>query len=174
MSKKNILLSLFVVFFSAAQAQMIGLRELGGSPKQEEINQQNKERLDYYSKLMIDLKKGKIREEPNQPDRILNLYNSYAWYQLLNGDFKGAEKTLSAGMKINPNFAYFPTNLAPALLFQGKFEAAKKIYMEYKDKDFQGKKYSEIYLTDLQEIKATGFSPLTYEEDMKKIIGLLK
>lgn len=153
---------------------MIGLRELGAPPTQQEINEKNQKSLVFYSQLVKDHKKGKIKEIPEQPERILNLYNSCAWYQLLTGDFKGAEKTLREGIKMNPDFGYFPTNLAPALLFQGKFEAAKEVYAKYKDKVFLGKTYKELYLADFQEIKATGFVPQAYEQDMQKIITFLQ
>ena len=60
--------------------------------------------------------------------------NNYAYYQLLNSDFEGAEKSARRGLELNPNNVLLYTKLAPALLFQGKYEAAQKEFERVKTK----------------------------------------
>ena len=67
---------------------------------------------------------------------IANNYNSLAWNQLLSKEYAAAEKSLRRGLAIDSTTIILYTNLAPCLLFQGKFEAAKAEYLRWKDKAF--------------------------------------
>ncbi|RMH20405.1 MAG: hypothetical protein D6698_04280, partial [Gammaproteobacteria bacterium] len=49
--------------------------------------------------------------------------------------------------------------LASSLVFQGKLEAAKAIYMEWMNKPYyKDDTFKNIFLRDLQQLEALGFS----------------
>ncbi len=59
------------------------------------------------------------------------------------------------------DFSWINTNLAHALLFQGKFEEAKAIYQQYKNQPYPqepGKTFGELFLKDLDELEKAGIT----------------
>jgi tetratricopeptide (TPR) repeat protein len=102
-----------------------------------------------------------------------------SFYQLFAKDFKGAEQ--SAREALNPTSFEKPenydaemewvhTNLALALLYQGKFEEAKAIYLKYKDIAYGETTYKEAFLSDFKELEAEGIT----HPDVAKIKQLLQ
>ncbi len=102
-----------------------------------------------------------------------------AWYQLFEKQFIEAEK--SAKEAINPTtfsktedydskLEWANTNLALALLFQGKYAEAEKIYISLKDKPYDEATYREAFLSDLEELEKAGIT----HPDVAKIRELLK
>ncbi len=80
--------------------------------------------------------------------------NSYGWYQLLTGDFVGCEQTIRRGMALDSTNQYFKTNLPPALLFQGKYEAARQLYRKWAPEkwviDSRHKTIADAFLDDFK------------------------
>ena len=64
------------------------------------------------------------------------------------------------------HFAY--GNLAAALLFQGKYQEAEKIYRQYKSE------LKEVFISDFEEFTKAGVIPKNREEDVEKIKKMLK
>ena len=64
------------------------------------------------------------------------------------------------------HFAY--GNLAAALLFQGKYQEAEKIYRQYKSELKEG------FLSDFEEFAKVGVIPKNREEDVEKIKNILE
>ncbi len=60
-------------------------------------------------------------------------------------------------------------NLASALLFQGKWEAAKEIYLSLKDKPFNNSTYKSGFLEDLDAFEKAGIT----HTDVAKVRALL-
>ena len=60
------------------------------------------------------------------------------------------------------------SNLAAALLFQGKYQEAKKVYRQYKSELKEG------FLSDFEEFAKAGVIPKNREEDVKKIKNILE
>ena len=110
-------------------------------------------------------------------NNFLDYINSYAWYQLLSGDFAGAKATVQKGVDLYPENEYFYTNLPPALLLQGKYKAAKKEYIKYKDRAWTAsadyKNYAEVFLDDFATFEEEGIIPESLKADVAKIRAML-
>jgi len=94
-------------------------------------------------------------------------------YKILAKDFKEAEKSALLALKYNNKLNGARKNLAHSLLFQGKFEEAKSIYLELKEIETpydKTRKYKDTFLEDLQEFEKAGIT----HRDVVKIRELLK
>jgi hypothetical protein len=73
---------------------------------------------------------------------------------------------------------YLFTNLAPALLLQGQYEAAKAEYLKWKDQPYFPERglatYREAFLADLEVFEQAGVIPVERKKDVEKIRALLK
>jgi tetratricopeptide (TPR) repeat protein len=105
--------------------------------------------------------------------------SSLAWYYLFEKKFSVAEK--AAREALNPtNFSkakdydekieWANTNLALALLFQGKYAEAEKIYTTLKDKPYNEATYKDTFFADFDELEKAGI----IHPDVIKIKTLLK
>jgi tetratricopeptide (TPR) repeat protein len=95
-----------------------------------------------------------------------------SYYQIMQKKFFEAEASALKGLKIDTNQEWIKTNLAIALLYQGKYKKARKIYSEHKDKEFPNdktKKFREIFLQDLDDLEKEGIT----HPDVAKIRKLL-
>lgn len=101
---------------------------------------------------------------------IGNEYGSLSWFQLFAKDFSDAESSARKGMVMAPREDWIVNNLAAALLYQGKWEEAKAIYLEFKDKRYKGSTYGQSFLNDLAELEAAGI----IHSDVEKARALLK
>jgi tetratricopeptide (TPR) repeat protein len=105
--------------------------------------------------------------------------SSLAWYYLLDKQFAAAENAAREALypaKFNKTEGYDQkiewanTNLALALLFQGQYMEAEKIYTNLKDKPYDKATYKEAFLKDLDELEKAGIT----HPDVSKIRTLLK
>jgi tetratricopeptide (TPR) repeat protein len=105
--------------------------------------------------------------------------SSLAWYNLFEQQFPAAEN--AAREALNPTnyvktegydkkIEWANTNLALALLFQGKYSEAEKIYQDFKDKPYGKATYKDTFLADLDELEKAGIT----HPDVAKIRALLK
>lgn len=110
---------------------------------------------------------------------LSSIYGSLAWNYLFMKDFSSSEK--AALEAINPTrfekpydydkkIEWVNTNLALALLYQGKYNEAEKIYTNLKDKPYKDATYRETFLNDLDELEKAGIT----HPDVAKIRELLK
>lgn len=127
-----------------------------------------------YLKKAIELREELLSEHPEGGNLISALAAScgtLSWYLLLEKDFSSAEKYAKRGIEVEASQEWIFSNLAAALLFQGKYEDAKSIYLKYKDQAFNDKQsYREIFLADLKEFESIGIK----HKDLKKIRKLLE
>jgi len=97
-------------------------------------------------------------------------YGSLAWYQLFVRQFAEAEQSARAGLAKDPSEEWINTNLALALLYQDKWEAAKQIYEKLKDKPYNDSTYLTTFLEDLEALEKEGIT----HPDVQKARALLK
>lgn len=83
-----------------------------------------------------------------------------AYDALLQGKFSVAENLSRMGMKMDSTQHWLATNLAAALLFQGKTEEAEKIYLQYR---------VELKADFLDDFKAFGEEGIIPEERKKDV-----
>ncbi|MCX6252523.1 MAG: tetratricopeptide repeat protein [Bacteroidetes bacterium] len=99
-------------------------------------------------------------------------YSNLSCYYSFGKRFVQAEEMAGKGLEVDSSQTYIYTNYAVALLFQGKYEEAKKIYLELKDKEYpedKTKTFKYFFLQDLDELEKAGIT----HPDVAKIRTLL-
>ena len=86
-------------------------------------------------------------------------YNNLGFYQLFAPDGKGTEASIRRALELDPTNVFAPTNLAPALLLQGRRKEAESEYKKWKDLSFNRQDlltYRDVFLKDLKALEAAG------------------
>ena len=86
-------------------------------------------------------------------------YNNLGFYQLFAPDGKGTEASIRRALELDPTNVFAPTNLAPALLLQGRRKEAESEYKKWKDLSFNRQDlltYRAVFLKDLKALEAAG------------------
>ncbi|MFN0214103.1 MAG: leucine-rich repeat domain-containing protein [Saprospiraceae bacterium] len=128
-----------------------------------------------------DVIEGEARLKSKPSDNTLrkelaDRYNSLGYEQLLTRQFLEAEASINRGFSLDSTNILLPTNLAPALLFQGKTAAAFREYEKWKDLPFgeQGLSfYRDAFLTDLEAFEKVGVIPDARKADVEAVRKLL-
>ena len=92
---------------------------------------------------------------------------SQSFFAIFEKQYTEAENYSKEALKVNSTKHVAYSNLAAALLFQGKFQEAEKIYRQYKSELKEG------FLSDFEEFSKAGVIPKNREEDVEKIKQLL-
>ena len=90
-----------------------------------------------------------------------------SFFCILVSKFAEAERYALKALKIAPTMTYVYSNLAPALLFQGKYEQAEQIYINHKDC------LKDSFLGDFDVFDRAKIIPMEYLEDVVKIKELI-
>jgi tetratricopeptide (TPR) repeat protein len=110
---------------------------------------------------VLEIYKDLAKEDQKYNLELANIYGNISFYQLFNKNFIQAEKSANEGLKIDPTQTWIKTNLAHALLFQGKFNEAQNIYLELKDQTYpedESKTFRYYFLQDLDEFEKAGIT----------------
>jgi hypothetical protein len=121
--------------------------------------------------LAIDEKLAAENPQEKTP-AIASEYGNLSYYYSFLSQFKLAEDAARKGLEADSTQIWIYTNLAPALLFQGKYEESKKIVLTMKDIEFpfnKDKKFRNIFLDDLSNLEKAGIT----HPDIEKIRKLL-
>jgi uncharacterized protein len=120
-----------------------------------------------------------FKEKPSDvtlKKRLANQYNNFAWYQLMVNQYDKAEQNLQLGLKVDATNVFLYTNLPLCYLLQGKYEAAKKLYLEFKEKPYDqngAPLYKDVFLKDLRRFQTANIIPAERLADVEKIKTLL-
>ncbi|MBI1226961.1 MAG: hypothetical protein GC192_17145 [Bacteroidetes bacterium] len=100
---------------------------------------------------------------------------SLSWYFLLDNNPVEAQATAEQALKSGGDFnmEWVNSNLAPALLLQGKWEESKAVYVSHKDQaypDGTDRNWTQVFLQDLDALEAAGIT----HPDMARARKLLK
>lgn len=125
------------------------------------LEEKNKEEKDPHQKVLQqeEILRILFGIEKNLPGnaKIKNFiaynYGSLAWYQLFDRQFTEAEYSAYSGLKKAPSEEWINCTLVLALLYQGKWEAAKQIYISMKDKKYGDETYKKAFLEDLDALE---------------------
>ena len=91
-----------------------------------------------------------------------------SYYSILIKQYADAESYAREGLIKAPDLHVIATNLAAALLFQGKYAEAEKIYREYKSE------LKESFLDDFRQFAEAGVIPKEREADVERIKRMLE
>ena len=121
-----------------------------------------------YNKELLPLLKANYGEDA---DKWKTDYRgkliSQSFYANLLGKFEEGELHSLEALKVDSTQHLAYTNLAAAYLLQGKYEAAEKLYRQYKNE------FKDGLLTDLDELAKAGVIPADRMADVEKIKKML-
>ena len=153
--------------------------EIQGLQTQIAKTENNAEKIKLQEQIVEQYRSLVANGNPKLANELGGSLSTLAWYQLFEKQFSAAE--ISAKEALNPtrysktddyyaNVEWANTNLALALLFQGKYSEAEKIYENFKDKPLNNAAFREVFLADLDELENAGIT----HPDVAKIRKLLE
>jgi tetratricopeptide (TPR) repeat protein len=118
---------------------------------------------------LLPIMKGMYEENPDglKSDYVSTLGNQ-SFYAIFMKQYQEAGQYAREAISIDSTQHIFYTNLAAALLFQGKYAEAEAIYRQYKSE------LKDSFLGDLKQFAEAGVIPKEREEDVEKIKKLLE
>lgn len=117
--------------------------------------------------LLPKLKENLINKSTYFLEVYTHLIISQSYYSILLGLFKDGEQYALEALTVAPSFNIINTNLAAALLFQGKVEEAEKIYRQYKAE------LKDSFLGDFAEYERLKVIPEERKTDVEHIKAML-
>ena len=105
-------------------------------------------------------------EDNNQKfskSEVANIFCALAFNNIFICKYAKSEQYARNGLEIDSTNTLLYSNLAPSLLFQGKYDEAEQIYCRYKDE------LVETFLSDFEEFERANAIPREYEKDVERI-----
>ena len=106
-------------------------------------------------------------DKNNYTELLKRILVSQSSYSIFEKQYVEAEIYSKEALEVDSTKHVVYGNLAAALLFQGKYQEAEKIYRQYKSELKEG------FLSDFEEFSKAGVIPKNREEDVEKIKQLL-
>ena len=106
-------------------------------------------------------------DKSNYTELLNDIFVSQSFYSIFEKQYTEAEIYSKEALEVDSTKHVAYSNLAAALLFQGKYQEAEKIYRQYKSELKEG------FLSDFEEFSKAGVIPKNREEDVEKIKYLL-
>lgn len=98
---------------------------------------------------------------------VANILGNQSYYAIFLKQFTESEQFAREGITMDSTMHIIYSNLAAALLFQGKYAAAEAIYRQYKNELKEG------FLDDFEQFSEAGVIPEERKEDVEKIKMML-
>ena len=106
-------------------------------------------------------------DKSNYTELLKGILVDQSFYAIFEKQYAEAETYSREALEVDSTKHMAYSNLAAALLFQGKYQEAEKIYCQYKSE------LKEVFLSDFEEFTKTGVIPKNREGDVEKIKQLL-
>ena len=120
------------------------------------------------NKECLPILKQKYEAEPDtQKEDYASALGGQSFYAIFAKQYAEAEQYAHEGLAVDSTKHFIYANLAAALLFQGKYTEAEKIYRQYKYVLKDG------FLDDFRQYAEAGVIPKECEADVEKIKQLL-
>ena len=126
-----------------------------------EAEEMYKQAFEIYQRL------AKGDPQTYDPDVSVTL-GSLSFYAFFLKKYSDAEQLARKGLAIDPAQHWIASNLAAALLLQGRYSEAEPLYRQYKDE------LKDSFLDDFKQFKEAGVIPKEREEDVAKIKRMLE
>lgn len=130
-------------------------------------NQRFSESEELYTEAIDILRHLDDNDPSSFTSQLAGSIGGLAYLKNLTGNFLKAEELAVEGLKIDQNQLFIYTNLAAALLFQGKYDKAWAIYKRYKEE------LQEMFLDDLIQYEKLGIIPVEHMNEVGKIKKML-
>ena len=119
------------------------------------------------NKELIPLMKEEYASDPSFQNDLVSTMGNQSYNALFMKDFAESERLAKDALAIDESKHWIATNLAAALLFQGKYEEAEKVYLQYKDEK------KDSFLQDFNDFEAAGIIPEERKADVERIKNIL-
>ena len=121
----------------------------------------------YKEALIIDNRLAKINPKVYE-HYVVEIYGKMSNLYLYMENYPKAEQSAKNGIALDSTQHWIASSLAIALLSQGKYDEAEKIYRQYKDELKDG------FLDDIKQFSEAGLVPKERESDIEKIRHILE
>ncbi len=124
------------------------------------------------SEIILNEALGIIRRlAENNPEQYNKFYairlNDMSFVSIFMSKYAEAELYIRKALEIDNSEVLLYSNLATALLFQGKYEQAEQIYRQYKEE------LKDAFMSDFEAFEKANVIPKEYYEDVEKIKQIL-
>ena len=127
----------------------------------------NETELMYKAALEIFKRLANANPKTYEP-YLTDCYVNISYVSILTKQFTLAETYSKEALEVDSTKHIAYSNLAAALLFQGKYQEAEKIYRQYKSE------LKEVFISDFEEFTKAGVIPKNREEDVENIKKILE
>lgn len=125
--------------------------------------------VDALYKQALELYQRLAKDNPQAfAPYVAETLGSLSFNAIFMKKYSEAEQLAREGLAIDSIQHWIYTNLAAALLLQGRYAEADSIYRQYKDE------LKDSFLDDFEQFKAAGVIPKEREEDVEKIKRMLE
>ncbi|MCR5851223.1 MAG: tetratricopeptide repeat protein [Bacteroidaceae bacterium] len=114
------------------------------------------------------MKKKYEADQESQRSDYADYLGSHSCCCVFTKQYAEAEQYAREGLAIDSTKHFIYSNLAAALLFQGKYEEAEQIYCQYKEE------LKDSFLDDFKQFAKVGVIPKEREADVERIKRLIK
>ena len=132
-----------------------------------EQEKKNSQAYQCYKQNIPLLKTLYQSDKSNYKEQLNGILVNQSFYAIFEKQYAEAETYSKEALEVDSTNHIAYSNLAAALLFQGKYLEAEKIYSQYKSELKEG------FLSDFDEFSKTGVIPKNREGDVEKIKQLL-
>ncbi|MEM6802813.1 MAG: tetratricopeptide repeat protein [Bacteroidota bacterium] len=116
---------------------------------------------------------AKFPEDKEIQKNLADLYFNVSWYALFAQAFDESELAAQKALSLDSEAEAVVSNLTAALLFQGKYKEALKLYKKWQNQDWPDERYvsyRKAFLADLEELEKAGIT----HPDVAKVRELLQ
>jgi tetratricopeptide (TPR) repeat protein len=122
--------------------------------------------------VLVDTLEKRLKTDLRYRTDLASYYGKRSWYGLFLKKYKESEQAGLRGLALDSRKSFIKTNLGHALLFQGKYEAALKVYADYIDDapQYGDKTNIDVLLEDFMVLEQAG---IMYK-DIEKVKVVLR
>lgn len=113
-----------------------------------------------------------VERDFKQYSTLSEMYNSLAWYTILQNKLDITYDALKKGLALSPNNMYLWGNMGNYHLLKQDYASAERAFTKFKRKDklSNGEKWVEVIASDLNTLEALGY----WNQDFERVRELLK
>jgi hypothetical protein len=120
----------------------------------------DEKRSHYYKIILLNDAYEKLNPKTDRDfNKALSVcYNAFVWYSFLTNKRESLLYYLNRSIELDPTNKSAVANQANVFLLNNEYEAARKLYLKYKDLDFDenGKTYRDVFISDLKIFQNAG------------------
>ena len=120
-----------------------------------------------YKEFLPQLKERYILNKEVYKDDYSNSLGGQSFYAIFMNKFAESEQYAREGLEVDSTKHWIASNLAAALLFQGKYAEAETVYRQYKEE------LKDSFLDDFKQFKEANVIPYECRDEVERIMQML-